>query len=416
MLALASTTLVAIAFLVPLFAMVSALAADRAVRPAELAARSLAPTAALVDEATLEEVLAATAADLGGTASVVFPDGAVIGDPVEVDDAIMTARSDVSSLQFAQDDVRRFLVPVIADAGVLVVDVRVVVDRSGVHSAWLALGTLGAALVAGASLLADRMGRTTVDAARALHDTAARLSAGDLEASAGVEDPPDLARVSGALDHLAGRIASLQAEAREQAADLSHGLRTPMTALRLDMEQLPDSAERERLLDDLLGLDRAISQVIDDARSPSRGGGDAPADLVALVAARVAFWRGLAEDEGRSILLATPDEAMPTLLPAGDLTTCMDVLLDNVFRHTPHGTDVDVSMHRDGDHVVLAVADHGVGFPADVDVFERGRSGGDSSGLGLDIVRRAVERAGGHVMATSGAAGGAEVRCLLPRA
>lgn len=415
-LALASTSLVAIAFLVPLFALVAELATDRAVRPAELAARSLAPTAALVDDDTLADVLAATAADLNGTASVVRPDGTVLGAPVAVDETIRRIRQQQVSDRVDHADGQRVLVPVVTEQGVAVVDVRVAVDRTGIRVAWAALGILGVLLVAGATLLADRMARDTVRSARALERTAAQLSAGQLDASAGVTAPADLARVSAALDQLATRINDLLTQAREDAADLSHGLRTPLTALRLDVEALAPSPERERLQADLAAVDAAISQVIDEARAPLRAGAGEGADLVVLVEERTAFWSGLAEDEGRPLAVDLPGRAVCTPLPASDVRTVMDVLLDNVFRHTPPGTQVLVAVHETHDQAVLVVADDGPGFPTGVEVMDRGRSGGGGSGLGLDIVRRAVERAGGRVeLGGTEVLGGAQVRCVLPR-
>lgn len=415
-LALASTSLVAIAFLVPLFALVAQLATDRAVRPAELAARSLAPTAALVDDETLEDVLAATATDLQGTASVVRPDGTVLGAPVTVDATIDRIRTQQVADRVEHGDGQRVLVPVVTEAGVAVVDVRVPVDRTGILVAWTALGVLGVLLVAGATLLADRMARDTVRSARALEQTATRLSAGELDASAGVEAPPDLARVSAALDQLAMRIDDLLAEAREDAADVSHGLRTPLTALRLDIEALPPSPERERLQADLVAVDAAISQVIDQARAPLRDGAGQGADLVEVVRARTMFWGGLADDEGRPVAVDLPERAVWTPLPEADARTVMDVLLDNVFRHTDAGTPVLVAVREEAGEVALVVADDGPGFPAGVEVLDRGRSGGGGSGLGLDIVRRAVQRAGGRIeVGGSETLGGARVRCVLPR-
>lgn len=415
-LALASTSLVAVAFLVPLFGLVAQLSTDRAVRPAELAARSLAPTAALVDHDTLTDVLAATSADLHGTASVVQPDGTVLGAPIEVDAVIDRIRRERVADRVDHGGGQRVLVPVVTDGGVAVVDVRVPVDRTGIRVAWTALGVLGVLLVAGATLLADRMARDTVRSARALEETATRLSAGDLEASAAVTSPQDLARVSAALDQLAARIDELLAEAREDAADLSHGLRTPLTALRLDVEALPASRERARLLADLGALDAAISQVIDDARAPLRSGAGEGADLTEVVTSRTAFWSGLADDEGRAVTVDLPDHPVRTPLPASDARTVLDVLFDNAFRHTPTGTPVRIEVTEEGEEVLLTVADDGPGFPEGVDVMDRGRSGGGGSGLGLDIVRRAVTRAGGRVeLDRTHADGGARVRCVLPR-
>lgn len=417
-LALASTSLVAIAFLVPLAALVGQLATDRAVRPAELAARSLAPTAALVEDEVLNDVLSATAADIGGTATVVRPDGTVLGDAIVVDDVIREVRADRAAARVATAEQQRVLVPVVTGEGVMVVDVRVDVDRTGVLVAWTALGALGLLLVLGATLLADRMARDTVRAARALETTADQLSAGELTASADVTAPADLARVSAALDQLAGRIGELLTEAREDAADVSHRLRTPLTALRLDVEALPEGPPRARLTSDLAALDAAVSQVIDDARAPLRAGAGEGADLVAVVGQRAAFWSGLAEDEGRAMTVQLAEGPVRTPMPVADVRAVVDVLLDNAFRHTPSGTALVVGVDATPDAAVLRVQDDGPGFPAGLAVLDRGRSGGSGSGLGLDIVRRAVERVGGRVElrdADGSRLGGAVVSCRLPR-
>ncbi len=415
-LALASTSLVAVAFLVPLFGLVDQLALDRALRPAELAARSVAPTVPLLDDETLGDVLRVTEQEFDGMLRVVRPDGQVVGDPAgEVDEFVRRAREERVALRVPVDGGQRILVPVTSGAGVAVVEATVAVDRSGVVLAWTALGVLGVVLVVGATLLADRLGRTTVRAAQALEATAERLSEGDLAATAAVVEPPDLARVSGALDQLAGRIDQLLTEAREDAADVSHRLRTPLTALRLDVESLHDEALRTRLLADLDALDTAVSQVIDDARAPLRVGAGEGADVVAVTRDRVAFWAGLAEDEGRPVAVDLPDEVVRTGMPLTDVTTVLDVLLDNAFRHTPVGTAVSVAVEVDDDTAVLVVADDGPGLPQDIDVLDRGRSGGGGSGLGLDIVARSVRRAGGSLEITGPPGRGTTVRCRLPR-
>lgn len=399
-LALASTGLVALAFLVPLFSLVSQLATDRAVRPAELVARSLAPTAALVDDGTLADLVATAAVDVGGEVSVVMPDDRVVGDPLPADGIVEEVRRGLVATRVAEGGRHRVLVPVVVPDGVAVVDVRVDIDRTGVVVAWVTLALLGLALVAGASLLADRLARRTVAAAASLEDTADRLSAGELDARADVLDPPDLARVGRALDQLAGRIGALLAEAGERAADLSHGLRTPATVLRLDAEALSDSPGRTQLLDDLAHLDRAISAVIEEARTPVREGAGAGIDLAGVVRDRVAFWRGLADDESRTITVDVPERPVDVTVAARDLSTLLDVTLDNAFRHTPTGTAVRVAVHTARGLGLLTVEDDGPGLPAGGGVLERGRSGGGGSGLGLDIARTVTERAGGGLTVT----------------
>ena len=92
-----------------------------------------------------------------------------------------------------------------------------------------------------------------------------------------------------------------------------------------------------------------------------------------------------------------------------DLVALVDVLLDNVFTHTPEGAAVAVAVApRDGGGLVLTVDDAGPGFPPGVDVVRRGESGADSTGLGLAIAQQTATESGGGLVVGSapGAAGG----------
>ena len=85
---------------------------------------------------------------------------------------------------------------------------------------------------------ADRVARGVVRPVADLAHTAERLGAGDLDARVEPAGPPEIVEVGHTLNRLAGRIVELLAAERELVADLSHRLRTPITALRLDAEAL----------------------------------------------------------------------------------------------------------------------------------------------------------------------------------
>ena len=103
-------------------------------------------------------------------------------------------------------------------------------------------GALSVALVlAVAVVVADRLARTIVAPVRDLAATAERLGQGDLEARVEPAGPPEIVEVGHVLNRLAGRIGELLAAERELVADLSHRLRTPITALRLDADGLHDA-------------------------------------------------------------------------------------------------------------------------------------------------------------------------------
>jgi signal transduction histidine kinase len=241
-----------------------------------------------------------------------------------------------------------------------------------------------------------------------------QLAAGRLDARARPAGTPELREVSAALNHLAGRIKELLAQEREAAADLSHRLRTPLTALRLELESLRDPEDASRAGASVDVLERAVNQVIADTRRPARAErGAGTCDAAAVVADRVRFWAVLAEDQDRRLTAPDPPGPLPVALSGEDLATCVDALLGNVFAHTPEGTGFTVSLEpRPTGRVRLVVADDGSGFGTS-DPLERGVSGAGSSGLGLDIVRRTVESSGGSLSIGRSAGGGALVELEL---
>jgi signal transduction histidine kinase len=130
------------------------------------------------------------------------------------------------------------------------------------------------------------------------------------------------------------------------------------------------------------------------------------------VAERVRFWSALAEDERRAFTAHLPRLPLPVRLSHQDLSACVDALIGNVFAHTPEGTTFHVSLAPQPDGgAMLIVADDGRGF-ATVDAAaaaERGVSGAGSTGLGLDIVRRAAERTLGGIEVGRARSGGAQI-------
>jgi signal transduction histidine kinase len=219
-------------------------------------------------------------------------------------------------------------------------------------------------------------------------------------------------QVSSGLNRLAARIGELLAHERETLADLSHSLRTPLTALRIDAESLHDDGERMQLTADVDELTRTVNEIIREARRPSANGGRVACDAAEIIRERTTFWQALAEDQDRYMTVEMDADWLPVRVPAQDLAACVDILLENVFAHTPEGAAFGVRLTgRSSGGAWLTVADDGPGFAGDYTA--RGTSGGGSTGLGLDIARRIAEASGGSLTIGRSPRGGAAITLAL---
>jgi signal transduction histidine kinase len=282
-------------------------------------------------------------------------------------------------------------------------------DLHSAENGWLLLLGGGAVAllligVGAGELLTRRIVRPLVDTAR----TAQRIGSGDTGARAPTTGPAEVADVGRALNRLADRIDELIAEERETVADLSHRLRTPLTALRLDAEALRDPADAERMGAHAATLERMLTAVIHAARRPQREGRLPSCDATDVVGERVAFWSALTEEQERAGTIELPGAPLLVRASAEDLAAAVDALLENVVAHTPEGTAFALRLApREGGGARLEVADAGPGLPRAEPV--RGRSDRGSSGLGLDIARRCAESSGGSMSVGTSASGGAAI-------
>ncbi|MDH2429592.1 HAMP domain-containing sensor histidine kinase [Sphaerisporangium sp. TRM90804] len=409
-----TVSLALVAFLVPLALLARELAADRATADALVRAQSLVPVVSVAGTEALQLAVEQADGEDRPPLTVYLPGGAVLGAPASPSDAVRLAFTGRSLTAQAAGG-REIVVAVEGRPGGTAV-VRTFVSQAeltrGVGRAWLILGLLGLGLLIISLVVADRLARSLIRPIAGLAGLSHRLAAGDLTARASPEGPPEIRDVTSALNNLAERIRVLLAQEREAVADLSHQLRTPLTVLRVEVDGLPASEQSARVGTAVEGVERMVTKVIEEARR-SRQEATGECDAAEVVAERLDHWSMLARDQGRAVERDLASAPLRVGLAQETLVTCVDALLENVFAHTPEGTALAVHLSgRPEGGAVLQVTDRGPGFTHH-DPSERGVSGGSSTGLGLDIVRRAARRAGGSLTLGSAPGGGARVTVEL---
>jgi len=411
----ATTSLVLVAFVVPLAVLIRSATAEQAVSAATRDAGALVSVVATSDRATAELAAEQSSGMSGHPFTIYYPDGAVVGDQISPRPAVELALRGRRLTAEAAGGVEVVMAVELVEGGTGAVRTFVPDDElsAGVLRSWLVLGALGIGLVALGVVVADRLARNLVRPLVRAAEVSHRLGAGELDARAEVACPAETRAVASGLNQLAGRIAAMLRQERESLADLSHRLRTPLMALRLEAEELPTDQSR-RILDGVGAVERAVTQVINDARArgvEAAGGGRC--DAAAVVRERVAFWSPLAEDTGREFHTAVTAGPVSVRCAAPELAAAVDALLGNVFAHTPDGAPFAVSLEeRPNGGASLTVAEGGAGLGT-ADPVGRGVSSGSSTGLGRVIARRVAESSGGGLTVGRSELGGAAIMLEL---
>ncbi|MEU5982560.1 HAMP domain-containing sensor histidine kinase [Streptomyces sp. NPDC047434] len=426
--ALAVTSMVALSFLIPLGLLVMSLAREQSITAAEQSAAAMAPILALTtDAAELREA----GAGLRAAEHMVIhlPDHSTVGGAGHAPpDLLGRAEDERESISRDVPGSWIYLQPVILPQDRVAVVENFVPDDEltrGVALSWSVMAGLALVLLAGSVLVADRLGSAVVTAAKRLAEASRRLGSGNLDTRVQPKGPPELKEAGTAFNTMADRMTDLLAVERELVADLSHRLRTPLTALHLAVERITPNADTGRIHAAVAELEKELNAIIAEARTPLAvgplgrvlRGEDSPdgprpgterCEVADVVRRRAAFWAVLADQQERPCHLQITDEATPVCLPESDITAVVDALVGNVFRYSPWGTALEISVHRTAHTVELVVHDAGPGIADPDGALARGGSTG-SSGLGLDIARRAALAARGSVRITRGPLGGAHV-------
>ncbi|MFN8075312.1 MAG: HAMP domain-containing sensor histidine kinase [Kineosporiaceae bacterium] len=271
-------------------------------------------------------------------------------------------------------------------------------------------------------VLAHGMTRPLRQMTRAAADMAADRPATPVPVG-GRDEVGELAR---AFVSMREDLAEAQARRRDLLANVAHELRTPVAALRAQVENLvdgvrpADAAALEQLLTTTDTLADLVEDLLDLARAEA---GATPilrevVPVAPLLASCVAQVRQVRPD--RSVTVEVPD-GLTVDADEHRLRQVVVNLLDNATRHTPPGTSVEVRAHTGDDaRFVLEVTDDGPGIPADQreSVFgrvQRGDGAGErGTGLGLAIARGAVARHGGRIGVVPAPGRGCRVRVEIP--
>jgi signal transduction histidine kinase len=376
------------------------------------------PTTGVVDVDLVRAAIGRTRAGAAGDLAVYLPAGRTVGagHAAAVDVTAVARTGTEGTFPAVGGDV--VLVPVALPDGSIAV-VEVYVGRWSVLGPWLrsmALMVAGGLVAIGvAALVGWRRTRPLIGSMRTIVAAAATIGQG----RTGVQIPPsgaaEISQLIGTLNQISARVEQLIASEREFVADLSHRLRTPLTALRLDSESIGDGPVAQRVRHAVSALEADVDDLIRTAAKATSLAA-ASCDLAKVVRDRMAFWSTLAEHQGRGCDFTCAADEAPVGLLDKDVGAVVDSLLGNVFQHTPAGTPFAASVVRYAGWVTLVVEDAGPGIADSEAALRRGASSRGSTGLGLDIARHAVVATGGTIHVDRGRLGGARIRLRFAEA
>ncbi|MFD5398463.1 ATP-binding protein [Streptomyces sp. NPDC127097] len=253
-----------------------------------------------------------------------------------------------------------------------------------------------------AVILAVRQGRRLTAPLTDLAETAERLGSGDPRPRHRRYGVQELDRVADVLDASAERIARMLTAERRLAADASHQLRTPLTALSMRLEEItltddPDTVKEEATiaLAQVERLTDVVQRLLTNSRDP-RSGSAVAFDLDEVVKQQIEEWRPAYRSAGRAIV-RSGKKGLRAVGTPGAVAQVLATLIENSLMHGD-GT-VALRTRVTGNQAVVEVTDAGPGVPTDLGarVFERTVSGRNSTGLGLAVARDLAEADGGRL-------------------
>ncbi|QDY77045.1 ATP-binding protein [Streptomyces qinzhouensis] len=266
----------------------------------------------------------------------------------------------------------------------------------------LIIGAVALLAVVAAVVLAVRQADRLASPLTDLAETAERLGSGDPRPRHRRYGVPELDRVADVLDSSAERIARMLTAERRLAADASHQLRTPLTALSMRLEEIsatddPETVKEEAsiALTQVERLTDVVERLLTNARDPREGSALA-FDLDEVVKQQIEEWRPAYRSAGRAVV-RSGRPGMRAVGTPGAVAQVLAALIENSLMHG--GGTVAIRTRVVGNQAVIEVTDEGPGVPADLGarIFERTISGRNSTGIGLAVARDLAEADGGRL-------------------
>lgn len=266
----------------------------------------------------------------------------------------------------------------------------------------LIIGAVALLAIIAAVLLAVRQANRLASPLTDLAETAERLGSGDPRPRHKRYGVPELDRVADVLDGSAERIARMLTAERRLAADASHQLRTPLTALSMRLEEITvtddlDTVKEEATiaLAQVERLTDVVQRLLTNSRDP-RTGSAVSFDLDEVIKQQLEEWRPAYRSAGRAIVSSGKQHLRAVGTP-GAVAQVLAALIENSLMHG--GGTVALRTRVTGNQTVIEVTDDGPGVPADLGarIFERTISGRNSTGIGLAVARDLAEADGGRL-------------------
>jgi signal transduction histidine kinase len=292
---------------------------------------------------------------------------------------------------------------------------------------------IAGAVGAGISLLIARwLARGMTQPLRDMAAAALRLERGDYATRVHVSSLDEVGQLAAAFNRMSAELEDLERSRRDLVANVSHELKTPITAIRAHLENLADGVEEadprtfQVMLAQTERLTRLVDQLLDLSRLES---GEVPfqrevvavAPLVARVISEITIGRAISDVR----LEANVRDEVAAEADPERIHQVLFNLVDNAVRFTPPGGEIRITARQQDGRVQVRVADTGVGIAAEhlPRVFERfyrvdaSRSRDDGgTGIGLAIARSIVEGHGGRIVAESDPGHGSTFTFDLPAA